>query len=481
MSTYTPTIGLEIHAELKTETKMFCCSANDPDATEPNIHVCPVCMAHPGTLPTINKEAVKHVVKIGRSIGSQIADYTEFDRKNYFYPDIPKGYQISQYEHPLVTGGRIHGVTLTRIHLEEDTAKSHHDRGDYSLVDFNRAGVPLMELVTEPEVESGEQAAAFARELQLLLRYLGAGDANMEKGQMRVEANISVSPDTARYGTKVEVKNLNSFRAVEDAVAYEIERHIARYEDGDDITQETRGWDEDKGETFSQRQKEESHDYRYFPDPDLPSLYLSRIQGFDAASLDEEIPELPWERRNRLKETYGLADKTAEIFVRSLPWGAYFEAVMKEAGSDTALQKLATNYLTSDLIGIVKNDTSVESLEEFDPSSRISPARFTRVISMAADSTLSSRGAKDLLSILYEEGGDPDELATERGLIQTSDADSLGPVVDEIIAENPDVVADYQNGNEKVLQFLIGQGMKKTQGSANPQALQELLEQKLSA
>ena len=483
MTDYTPTIGLEIHAELKTASKMFCDSPNpsssenvtDEGAVAPNTFVCPVCMAHPGTLPVINRAAVKHILKLGVAVGGNCADFTEFDRKNYFYPDIPKGYQISQYAYPLVSGGSINDVELTRVHLEEDTAKSTHDKGEYSLVDFNRAGVPLMELVTEPVIRSGEQAAAFAKELQLLLRYLGAGDANMEKGQMRVEANISVSPDAERFGTKVEVKNLNSFRAVQDAIAAEIERHTAAYEAGDTITQETRGWDENTGTTFSQREKEESHDYRYFPDPDLPKLRISEISGFDDASLRAALPELPWERRARYRDELGLAEKTAEIFVGAPAWAAYFETVRSHVQEDDELCRLATNYITSDFIGLIKNDDSVERFDELDPAEVITPERFADMIRLAADGTLSSRGTKDLLGILYTTDGDPKELATEHGLIQQNDEGTLQGVIDEILTENPSVVADYKNGNESVLQFLVGQGMKKTQGSANPQKLQELL------
>ncbi|MBI3020030.1 MAG: Asp-tRNA(Asn)/Glu-tRNA(Gln) amidotransferase subunit GatB, partial [Parcubacteria group bacterium] len=289
---YIPTIGLEIHAELKTATKMFCNSKNDPDEKRPNVNICPVCMAHPGTLPVINKEAVRHILRIGKALGGAIADFTEFDRKNYFYPDIPKGYQISQYEYPLVKGGflqipifstqsedknsqflisnspnknsKFKKIAITRVHLEEDTARSQHDKGDdASFVDFNRAGVPLMELVTEPVISSAKEAGAFARELQLLLRYLGASEANMEKGEMRVEANISVSKDDTR-GTKVEVKNINSFRAVERAIEYEIKRQSEALENGEKIRQETRGWNDVKQETFSQRVKEGAADYRYF-------------------------------------------------------------------------------------------------------------------------------------------------------------------------------------------------------------------------
>src|SRR4051812_4751508 len=295
MEKYVPTIGLEIHAELKPASKMFCSCKNDPDEERPNVNICPICMGHPGTLPVVNQEAVRHVLKVGVAVGGVLADFTEFDRKNYFYPDIPKGYQISQYKYPLVSGGAINGIELTRIHLEEDTGTSQHEEGDYSLVNYNRAGVPLMELVTEPVIHSAKDAVNFAKELQLLLRYLGAGEANLEKGEMRVEANISISK-TEKFGTKVEVKNLNSFKAVEKAIEYEVARHIEVLESGGTLKQETRGWDETKGETFSQRSKEDSHDYRYFPDPDLPKLYISKIPELHKNVLKKEIGELPWDK-----------------------------------------------------------------------------------------------------------------------------------------------------------------------------------------
>ena len=317
---YRPTIGLEIHAELSTKTKMFCNSANNPNEMRPNVNVCPVCLAHPGTLPVINREAVRHVLRIGTAIGGTTADFTEFDRKSYFYPDMPKGYQISQYEHPFITGGTLAGVAITRVHLEEDTARSIH-AGGKSLVDFNRAGIPLMELVTEPVISNAETADRFARELQLLLRTLRASEANLEKGEMRIEANISVAQDTrfnlksesskvepCILGTKVEVKNLNSFRSVERAIAYEIERQIALIEKGGKVVQETRGWDEAKQETFHQRFKEGSADYRYFPEPDLPKLFLSDISEFSHETIRASLPELPWERRERYTEMYSLKE-----------------------------------------------------------------------------------------------------------------------------------------------------------------------------
>ncbi|MBP6948842.1 MAG: Asp-tRNA(Asn)/Glu-tRNA(Gln) amidotransferase subunit GatB, partial [Candidatus Pacebacteria bacterium] len=310
-SPYIITIGLEIHAELHTYSKMWCGCKNDPQAEKPNINICEICMAHPGTLPVPNKEAIKKVIQVGLATHSTIADFTEFDRKNYFYPDIPKGYQLTQYKYPIVSGGQINGTELTRIHLEEDTAKSSHENG-ITLVDYNRAGVPLMELVTEPVIHSAEQAVAFAKSLQQILRYTGASEANMEMGQMRIEANISVSKDPKKFGTKCEVKNINSFASVEGAIRYEVERHIATLEEGGVIIQETRGWDEVKLETFSQRKKENAHDYRYFPDPDLPKLYLSKL--FDIEALRLEIPELPEARKKRMLEA-GLKEDVVEIIL----------------------------------------------------------------------------------------------------------------------------------------------------------------------
>ncbi len=446
---YKPTIGLEVHAELKTKTKMFCDSANDPDEKRPNMNVCPVCLAHPGTLPVINREAVRKVIMVGRALGGKIADFTEFDRKNYFYPDLPKGYQISQYKYPIVTGGELNGVQLTRIHLEEDTARSQHSDSGESLVDFNRAGVPLMELVTEPVIESARQAGDFARELQLLLRYLDASQANMEKGQMRVEANVSVRRSDLRgrsdLGTKVEVKNLNSFRAAEQAIEYEVKRQIEVLENGGKVVQETRGWNEDRGETFSQRVKEESHDYRYFPEPDLPKLYLSQVAEFQ----NIQLPELPDTKRARLARDYGIKSEDIESYVVDQDLGNFFESVAEELTKDRPLVKLASNYITSDLVGLGK----LPSVENF-----------VELIKMLGAGEISSRGVKDALK-----GGTIQK--------QKSDEGELKKVVEQIIADNPSVVAQYKSGKESSLQFLIGQAMKATRGSANPQILQKLFKE----
>jgi aspartyl-tRNA(Asn)/glutamyl-tRNA(Gln) amidotransferase subunit B len=464
---YKITIGLEIHAELRTRTKMFCDSKNDPEDKRPNIHVCPVCMGYPGTLPVINKEAVKHVLRVGKALGATLADFTEFDRKNYFYPDIPKGYQISQYKYPLVSGGSLSGVKITRVHLEEDTARSLHEKGDYSLVDFNRGGVPLMELVTEPVIHSAEEAVRFARELQLLLRYLGASEANMEKGEMRVEVNISISK-TENFGTKVEVKNLNSLRAVAGAIEYEVARHTRAIEAGESIVQETRGWNETKQETFSQRKKENAHDYRYFPDPDLPKLKLSEAPEL----LNIELPELPWQKRERFDREYGVKEEDREMYITDMKMGEFFESVLKHTvkfAGDTKLAVLTSNYITSDLAGLIKNNPDI------DPFKNITPETFAALITMASEAKISSRGAKDILAVMFREGGNPLKIAEERGLLQKSDESELKAVVEKIIAENEKVVTEYKAGKEASIQYLVGQGMKATKGSGNPEVLKKLL------
>lgn len=456
---YTLTVGLEVHAELKTATKMFCACRNNADEKEANANICPVCMAHPGTLPVINKEAVKKVLLVGTALGSKLAeDYTEFDRKNYFYPDIPKGYQISQYKYPLVQGGSLAGVELTRIHLEEDTARSQHV-GEKSLVDYNRAGVPLMELVTEPVIHDAATAGIFARELQLLLRYLGAGEANMEKGEMRVEANISVSKD-GNLGTKVEVKNLNSFRSVERAIAFEAARQSKLLEEGGTVTQETRGWDEAKQVTFSQRKKESSHDYRYFPDPDLPKLVLKEVPEFSRDLLKATLPELPWEKRERyVKE--GIPEEYVEMFVVDEHFGSLFEETARQ---EPDLKKLIANYIGTDIAGLVAKNGQ-EGL------ARINPSGLGTLLKGVNDGAVSSRGAKDAIAEVFANGGDLAEVSKK--YLQQSDTGALKTIAQKVIDANPAAVAEYKGGKQSAMQFLIGQGMKESKGSANPAALRE--------
>ena len=474
MSDYKMTIGLEIHAELKTKSKMFCGCANTSinslgRSDLPNVYICPVCMGHPGTLPVINKEAIKKVLLVGTALGSEIADFTEFDRKNYFYPDIPKGYQISQYKHPLVTGGSLVGVEITRIHLEEDTARSSHDTPNVSLVDYNRAGVPLMELVTEPVIHTSIEAVKFAKELQLLLQYLGVSDANMEKGEMRVEVNLSVSK-TETFGTKVEIKNINSFRAVGKAIDFEFKRQTEMLEKGEKVVQETRGWDENKEVTFSQRLKESAHDYRYFEDPDLPKIIISEIPDFSREELKKLLVELPEDKRKRFADNFNLKSEDIEMYVGDKIVGEFFETVAKELSIyGMGIIKVASNYITSDVVGFSK------SLGKNFTLGKITGDNFVKLMIMVNGKSLSSRGAKDTLKVMFEVGGDPEVIAKEKGLIQQSNTEEIKLIAEKILRDNPKVVEEYKSGKESLLQFFIGQGMKETKGSVNPEMLKEII------
>ena len=470
MSEYKPTIGIEVHAELKTKSKMFCGCKNDPHDGEPNSLTCPVCLAHPGTLPVVNKHAVQKVLLVGRALGGEIATYSEFDRKNYFYPDIPKAYQLSQYAFPFVKGGELAGVAITRVHLEEDTARSQHD-GEDSVIDFNRAGVPLMELVTEPVIHDAKDAADFAKELQLLLRSIGVSDANMERGEMRVEANISISKDST-LGTKVEVKNLNSFRSMERAIIYEVKRQADLLDKGEVVRQETRGWDEAKGKTFLQRSKETAEDYRYFPDPDIPKFDLAKVADFELSRLDEILPEIPSKIRLSL-QNLGLDSKQTEIILSDPALLGFYRAAMVVPGMGASQSKLAANYLTSDISGLMQADASLKLEADKAPA-------FSKLIGMVEANKINSRVAKDLLLQVVFEGLDPESLAEEKGLLQDNSADSLAKVVEEVLAANPTVAAEFKAGKEASLQFLVGQGMKATRGAANPALLSDLIRQKLS-
>ena len=479
---YVPAIGLEIHAELKTATKMFCASKNDSEESRPNVNICPVCLAHPGVLPVINREAVKYVLKVGVALKGELADYTEFDRKSYFYPDLPKGYQLSQYEYPLVSGGVLNGVSITRVHLEEDTASSIHDEEKgTTVIDFNRAGVPLMELVTEPQIQSAREAGEFARELQLLLKQLGVSDANMEKGEMRVEANVSVarsdlgdpSLKVGPLGTKVEIKNLNSFRAMERAVEYEIKRQSGLLERGEKVVQETRGWDEAKQTTFPQRSKEGSADYRYFPDPDLPSLTLSEITEFSVDALKKNMTELPWERRDRYL-SLGIKPEDAKLFARERVLAAYLDelVLLWGAGGSGAIG-LAANYLANDVVKIIRDIENRDS--DYQCEIPISARNFRDIIDMVLEQKLSSRAAKDiLLAVAKGEATDALTYATARNLLQGGSAD-IASVIESILADNPAVVKDYKAGKTAALEYLVGQAMKATRGAADPHTIRNLI------
>ncbi len=462
------TVGLEIHVALKTRTKMFCDCVNDPDETHANINICPVCTAHPGTLPTINKKAVELVLQCGMALGGTIfpKGRSKFDRKNYFYPDLPKGYQISQYDEPLVEGGSLNGIRITRIHLEEDAGSLTHTAHG-SLVNFNRAGTPLMEIVTEPDIRSAAEAGALGEELRRILRYLGTSDANMEKGLMRIEANISINK-----GTKVEVKNINSFKAVRDAIEYEYKRHAAALDAGEKIVQETRGWNAEKGITVSQRTKEDAHDYRYFPEPDLPPMYAD---AFDLDGLKQAIPELPHEKRARFITEYGITETDAYIVTEDRKAAEFFEESASELKERDSARNygLLLNYFTSDLWGIMKQDDM--QFAEL----RLTPANFAALVAMVAKGAIGSRGAKDALAHMVKTGATAEATVTEKNLRQVSDTGGLTETAQKILAKNPKAIEDYKKGKTESLHFLVGKAMKELKGAGNPALLKEIFEQLL--
>ncbi len=428
-------------------------------------------MGHPGTLPAVNAQAVEHVLRVGTALGGELADYSEFDRKNYFYPDIPKNYQISQFQYPFVSHGSIQGVTVTRVHLEEDTARSSHGE-EGTLVDFNRAGVPLMELVTEPEIHTPEEAVSFARELRNLLRYVEASNANLEKGEMRVEANVSVS-SSAILGTKVEVKNLNSFRAVEGAIRFETKRQIELIEKGEKVVQETRGWDEARQKTFAQRSKEESHDYRYFPDPDLPKVVRSLVKEWDGNALGATLPELPWSRRNRYLEELGITKSAVETLVQDVTLGAFFEKVCDLL--PVGYRRTAANYLTTDLLGLINTpEYKGKSIEE------LSSEEYAELIVLVTEGAVSSRGAKDILSRWLDEGGSVKRITEKYGLFQNSGEDEITKLVIDILLNYVSVVDEVKSGKESALQYLVGQVMKASKGAANPVLVQKIIKKQLT-
>ncbi len=489
-------IGLEIHAQLKTSSKMFCSCKNDPDEKNPNVNICPVCLGHPGTLPTINKKAVEYVVKVGHALNCKIAGFTKFDRKNYFYPDIPKGYQISQYDLPLCESGFLElsegKVRITRIHLEEDTAKSIHGASGYSYVDFNRSSAPLMELVTEPDIKSAQQAKEFCEELQKILQYLEVSDANMEKGQMRCEVNISLKEKGSdEFGTKVEIKNLNSFKAVKEAIEFEIKRQSEILDKKEKVIQETRGWDENKKITFSQRKKESAHDYRYFPEPDLPTLYIGKKEGLpskdiiDSEVIKASLPELPKAKFVRFQETFFMSPHDASLLVLSKHLSFYFENVVselrelaKENNKDEEFEKklikTAINYINTDLRKILNEKN--QDIKDI----KISEENFAELIFMTVDKKITSAAAKAVLEEMAETGADPDHIVEQKGLLQIDDPNQISEIAKKVIEENPKPTEDYKKGNKNSIQFLLGQIMAKTKGKANPKIAKEVLEKLLS-
>jgi aspartyl-tRNA(Asn)/glutamyl-tRNA(Gln) amidotransferase subunit B len=477
---YEAVIGIEVHCQLRTESKMFCACSTAYDGAPPNTHVCPVCLGLPGALPVINRRAVEHVLATGLAIEATMPEATRWDRKNYFYPDLPKGYQISQYDLPLASAGRLEievsdgsiDIGITRAHLEEDTAKLVHATSDdgrkVSLIDFNRSGAPLMEIVTDPDIRTAEQARRYAEELQLLLRTIGASDADMERGQMRVEANVSLRPrGTAEFGTRVEVKNMNSFRSVERAIAFEIDRQAAALDAGEGLHQETRGWSDERGATYHMRSKETSDDYRYFPEPDLPPLHV------DPAWLDAlraALPELPAARRGRYASAFGLSAYDAAVLVADAEASGLFEATL--AASAGLAPKAVANWVTGEFLRL-RNATAREG------AVRVEPGELAALIRLVDDGSLSRANAKEVLEAHVADGRSVSAIVGERGLRQISDSETVGKAVDEVLAANAAAVADYRAGKVQAIGFLVGQVMKATRGQANAGIVQEAVRERL--
>ncbi len=497
MTKYIPVIGMEVHVELKTKSKMFCgCKNGLGQESAPNIHVCPVCTGQPGTLPVPNQQAIEFVQLAGLALNCELNLKSKFDRKNYFYPDLPKGYQISQYDQPLCGLGKMNvvisnnqetitkSIGITRIHLEEDTGKLVHPTGaSYTLVDFNRACVPLMELVTEPDIENGEQARLFCTKLQQICRYLGISDADMEKGNMRCEVNLSLHKENEEKlsGTKVEVKNINSFRYVEKAINYEIERQTKLLDEGEKIVQETRGWDSVKNVTVSQRKKESAHDYRYFPEPDIPPMEFSQSY---VDQLRLKLPELPAAKEKRFAGEYGLKADDIAVLTAAQDLAQYFENIMSELrekitsheiqASEEKATKLAVNYLISELRKhLAENKHDVRDL-------KISSENYAELIGIVADGKINSSAAQIVLKEMYHTGGDPSQIIAEKNLGQMEDAGELESAVEKVLADNQKSVDDFKAGKENALKFLMGQVMKETGGKANPQVVLEMLKKKIS-
>jgi len=460
---------MEVHVELKTDSKMFCACKNELGLDRvPNTNICPVCTGQPGALTVANEKAIEFVIKAGLALNCKVAEISKFDRKNYFYPDLPKGYQISQYDQPFCEKGYLEiggkKIGITRIHLEEDTGKLIHQKGtDFSLVDFNRSGVPLMELVTEPDIESAEEAKKFCEELQLILRYLEISDADMEKGQMRCEANISISKNKGEKGTKVEVKNLNSFRSVEKAIDFEVKRQKEILEEGKKVVQETRGWDESKMMTYPQREKESAHDYRYFPEPDLPPLELAAEY---VEKIKAELPELPAQKIERFQKEYKLPEKDAEVLVRNKDLAQFFEESVSEGcelcEKKDKISKLAANYIISELKKYLDEKTKITDL-------KLTPENFGELVSIIAAGKINSSAAQTVLAEMVKIGADPEHIIAEKNLGQIADDSEIEKIVEKVISENPGPVEDYKSGKVAALQFLLGLVMKYSKGKADPE------------
>ena len=482
---YKPTIGLEIHVQLKTKSKMFCgcdnrsyAKASDGKFAEvaPNTLVCPVCMGFPGVLPVANKEAIDWTIKTALALNCQIAKQSKFDRKHYFYPDLPKNYQISQYDSAFSqngmliiknSGGESNKIRIRRIHLEEDAGKLIHPKGaDYSLVDFNRAGTPLMEIVTEPDITSPHEAKLFLQELRTIIRYLEVSDADMEKGHLRCDANISLALPEAKLGTPVEIKNMNSFRMVERALEYEIARQTKILESGEKVQQETRGWNDEKGITVSQRSKELAPDYRYFPEPDLPPFVFGHKE---IAKLKNDLPELPEERQKRYTQKYKLTQKEADVLTNERELGDYFEELVAQKISPTK----AANWVLGELLCYLNKNNLLIS------ENRVLPAQLANLISKIDKGDISGTIAKDIFKEMLKTGKNAGDIIKKQGIKLIDDMGAIKKIVQKVINENPKALSDFQKGKATALQFLIGQVMRETRGQVNPQTIKKILEEKI--
>ncbi|MGI0480801.1 Asp-tRNA(Asn)/Glu-tRNA(Gln) amidotransferase subunit GatB [Geminocystis sp. CENA526] len=486
---YEAIIGLETHCQLNTNTKIFCnCSTNFDSL--PNTNVCPVCLGHPGVLPVLNEEVLNSAIKVGLAIEGNIARYSKFDRKQYFYPDLPKNYQISQYDLPIVEHGKLEielvdpktkevkkkTIGITRLHMEEDAGKLVHAGSDrlsgstHSLVDFNRTGVPLLEIVSEPDLRSGQEASEYAQELRRLVRYLGVSDGNMQEGSLRCDVNISVRPvGQKEFGVKVEIKNMNSFSAIQKAIEYEIERQIEAINNGEAIIQETRLWEEGNQRTISMRIKEGSSDYRYFPEPDLPPLEVSEAQ---LESIEKLLPELPAQKRTRYEAEFGLSAYDARVLTDDRDVALYFEGVVASGAS----VKAAANWVTQDIAAYLNSnvDLTINDIA-------LKPEMLGELITLIENGTISGKIAKDLLPELLVKGGSPQEIVESKGLIAISNPDELSAIIDKILEDNPDKLAQFRAGKTKLQGFFVGQIMKETGGKADPKLANKILNEKLNS
>ena len=484
---YESVIGLEVHVQIKTDSKLFC-GCPTTFGAEPNSNICPVCSGYPGVLPVLNRKAVESLVKTGLALGCTINQESIFARKQYFYPDLPKNYQISQYEKPLAEHGALDvrpsdkdgaakRVGITRIHLEEDAGKLLHEVGgmhlDGSLVDLNRTGIPLMEIVSEPDLRSPQEAADYLATLKMILQYLGVSDCDMEKGSLRCDANVSIMPAGSKeFGRRVELKNMNSFRGVRDAIEYEIERQTRAVEAGERIVQETRLWDAEKRESRPMRSKEEAHDYRYFPEPDLLPLVLETDW---VLQLKDTLPELPAQRRKRLEKDYGLTEYDASVLTGAKAIADYYESAHRTlAAKDAASAKLLSNWITTELLGRLNQEN-----REI-PDSPVRPEQLSELVSLIGKGTISGKIAKTVFDEMWRSGKGPDAIVKEKGLVQVSDESEIERWVDEALAQNPKAVQDYRDGNERAAGSFVGTVMKLSKGKANPALVNRIIKRKLT-